>query len=98
MGVTYAMSEDSIGPGGSGTIHRPVAHLASLRVILNLTVFHPTGLVETLEVWDVVLHPPPSSPKGERAGGLPPARTTHSAGFVGDAAGETPGGGVGSAP
>lgn len=57
MGVPtiFVMTHDSIGLGEDGPTHQPVEHLASLRVIPNLTVIRPCDAVETAEAWEVAL-------------------------------------------
>ncbi len=57
MGVPtiFVMTHDSIGLGEDGPTHQPVEHLASLRVIPNLTVIRPCDAVETAEAWEIAL-------------------------------------------
>lgn len=43
----YIMTHDSIGVGEDGPTHQPVEHLASVRIIPNLTVFRPADANET---------------------------------------------------
>jgi transketolase len=49
--VIYVMTHDSIGLGEDGPTHQPVEHLASLRVIPNMTVWRPCDNVETALAW-----------------------------------------------
>jgi transketolase len=53
--VIYVMTHDSIGLGEDGPTHQPVEHLASLRVMPNLSVFRPADAVETAECWELAL-------------------------------------------
>jgi transketolase len=49
--VIYVLTHDSIGLGEDGPTHQPVEHLASLRVIPNMTVWRPADAVETAVAW-----------------------------------------------
>lgn len=49
--VTYVFTHDSVAVGEDGPTHQPVEHLASLRVIPNLTVIRPADATETAEAW-----------------------------------------------
>jgi transketolase len=49
--VIYVFTHDSIGLGEDGPTHQPVEHLASLRVIPNLTVVRPADANETAYAW-----------------------------------------------
>jgi len=49
--VIYVLTHDSIGLGEDGPTHQPIEHLASLRVIPNLTVLRPADANETAEAW-----------------------------------------------
>ncbi len=49
--VIYVMTHDSIGLGEDGPTHQPVEHLASLRVIPNMTVWRPCDALETAIAW-----------------------------------------------
>lgn len=53
MGVQaiHVFSHDSIGLGEDGPTHQPVEHLASLRVMPNMSVWRPCDTVETLVAW-----------------------------------------------
>jgi transketolase len=53
--VIYVMTHDSIGLGEDGPTHQPVEHLASLRVMPNVSVFRPADAVETAECWELAL-------------------------------------------
>lgn len=44
-------THDSIGLGEDGPTHQPIEHLASLRVMPNLTVWRPCDTVETAVAW-----------------------------------------------
>jgi len=80
MGIRsiYVMTHDSIGLGEDGPTHQPVEHLASLRAIPNLLNFRPADLVETAEVWALVLqHKNTPSILALSRQGLPTVRTKH---------------------
>lgn len=47
----FVLTHDSIGLGEDGPTHQPVEHLASLRLIPNLTVWRPCDAVETTVAW-----------------------------------------------
>jgi transketolase len=49
--VIYVMTHDSIGLGEDGPTHQPVEHLASLRIIPNMTVWRPCDSAETAVAW-----------------------------------------------
>jgi transketolase len=49
--VTYVFTHDSVAVGEDGPTHQPVEHLASLRIIPNLTVIRPADAAETAEAW-----------------------------------------------
>ncbi|MFN2322402.1 MAG: transketolase [Trueperaceae bacterium] len=49
--VVYVLTHDSIGLGGDGPTHQPIAALASLRAIPNVTVFRPADANETAQAW-----------------------------------------------
>ncbi len=49
--VVYIFTHDSIGLGEDGPTHQPIEHLASLRVIPNLTVIRPADANETVAAW-----------------------------------------------
>ncbi len=51
LGAIYVLTHDSIGVGEDGPTHQPVEHLASLRIIPNLTVIRPADATETMEAW-----------------------------------------------
>jgi len=53
--VVHVMTHDSIGLGEDGPTHQPVEHLASLRVIPNVSVFRPADAVEAAECWQAAL-------------------------------------------
>jgi transketolase len=58
--VIYVMTHDSIGLGEDGPTHQPIEHLASLRVIPNMTVWRPCDSLETAVAWTeaIQLHGP----------------------------------------
>ena len=58
--VIYVMTHDSIGLGEDGPTHQPIEHLASLRVIPNMTVWRPCDALETAVAWTeaIQLHGP----------------------------------------
>jgi transketolase len=49
--VIYVMTHDSIGLGEDGPTHQPVEHLASLRIVPNMTVWRPCDVAETAVAW-----------------------------------------------
>ncbi|PID66519.1 MAG: transketolase [Gammaproteobacteria bacterium] len=49
--VVYVMTHDSIGLGEDGPTHQPVEHVASLRLMPNMTVWRPCDAVETAVAW-----------------------------------------------
>jgi len=51
LGAIYVFTHDSIGVGEDGPTHQPVEHLASLRIIPNLTVIRPADAAEAAEAW-----------------------------------------------
>ncbi len=53
MGVqqVFVYTHDSIGLGEDGPTHQPVEHLASLRVMPNMSVWRPCDTVETAVAW-----------------------------------------------
>ena len=53
MGVqqVFVYTHDSIGLGEDGPTHQPVEHLASLRLIPNMSVWRPCDTVETAVAW-----------------------------------------------
>jgi transketolase len=53
--VIYVFTHDSIGLGEDGPTHEPIEHLASLRVMPNLTVIRPADANETAVAWRVAL-------------------------------------------
>ncbi|MCK5078218.1 MAG: transketolase, partial [Calditrichia bacterium] len=53
--VKYVFTHDSIFLGEDGPTHQPIEHLASLRVIPNLTVIRPCDANETAEAWRFAL-------------------------------------------
>ncbi len=53
--VIYVFTHDSIAVGEDGPTHQPVEHLASLRIIPNLTVIRPADANETVHAWKTAL-------------------------------------------
>ena len=53
--VIYVLTHDSIGLGEDGPTHQPIAHLASLRAMPNLTVIRPMDANETAVAWKMAL-------------------------------------------
>jgi len=51
--VIYVLTHDSIGLGEDGPTHQPVEHVASLRLIPNMSVWRPCDAVESLVAWKV---------------------------------------------
>ncbi len=51
----YVMTHDSIGLGEDGPTHQPIEHLASLRVMPNLTLIRPADANETVEAWKAAI-------------------------------------------
>lgn len=49
--VTYVLTHDSIGLGEDGPTHQPVEHVASLRLIPNMSVWRPCDAVESFVAW-----------------------------------------------
>jgi transketolase len=47
----FVFTHDSIGLGEDGPTHQPVEHIASLRVMPNMSVWRPCDAVETLVAW-----------------------------------------------
>lgn len=51
--VIYVLTHDSIGLGEDGPTHQPVEHIASLRLIPNMSVWRPCDAVESLVAWKI---------------------------------------------
>ena len=51
--VIYILTHDSIGLGEDGPTHQPVEHVASLRLIPNMSLWRPCDGVESLVAWKV---------------------------------------------
>ena len=49
--VIYVLTHDSIGLGEDGPTHQPVEHIASLRLIPNMSLWRPCDTVESLVAW-----------------------------------------------
>ncbi len=61
--VIYVLTHDSIGLGEDGPTHQPVEHVASLRLIPNMSLWRPCDAVESLVAWKMSIeaHDKPSS-------------------------------------
>ena len=53
--VMYVFTHDSIGLGGDGPTHQPIAALMALRAIPNMTVIRPADANETAQAWAYAL-------------------------------------------
>jgi transketolase len=53
--VIYIFTHDSVGLGGDGPTHQPVAALTALRAIPHLTVIRPADANETAQAWAYAL-------------------------------------------
>ena len=53
--VVYVFTHDSIGLGGDGPTHQPIAALMALRAIPNMTVIRPADANETAQAWAYAL-------------------------------------------
>ena len=51
LSVIYVFTHDSVAVGEDGPTHQPIEHLASLRIIPNLTILRPADATETTEAW-----------------------------------------------
>ena len=51
LSVIYVFTHDSVAVGEDGPTHQPIEHLASLRIIPNLTILRPADATETVEAW-----------------------------------------------
>jgi transketolase len=49
--ITLVYTHDSIGLGEDGPTHQPIEHLASLRVMPNLSLWRPCDALETSQAW-----------------------------------------------
>lgn len=49
--IIYVYTHDSIGLGEDGPTHQPIEHLASLRLIPNMSVWRPCDAAETFVAW-----------------------------------------------
>jgi transketolase len=54
--VLYVFTHDSVAVGEDGPTHQPVEHVASLRIIPNLTVLRPADANETACAWRFALN------------------------------------------
>ncbi len=54
--VIYVFTHDSIGLGEDGPTHQPIAQLAALRAIPNMTVIRPADANETAAAWKAALN------------------------------------------
>jgi transketolase len=55
QGSILVYSHDSIGLGEDGPTHQPIEHLASLRLIPDLTLWRPCDAVETAVAWQAAI-------------------------------------------
>lgn len=53
--VVYVLTHDSIGLGEDGPTHQPIEHVASLRLIPNMSLWRPCDAVESLVAWKVAI-------------------------------------------
>ena len=53
--VIYVFTHDSIYVGEDGPTHQPVEHIASLRIIPNLTVLRPADAEETIAAYEIAV-------------------------------------------
>ena len=53
--VIYVFTHDSVFLGEDGPTHQPIAHLAALRAIPNLTVIRPADANETVVAWQLAV-------------------------------------------
>ena len=53
--VIYVLTHDSIGLGEDGPTHQPVEHVASLRLIPNMSLWRPCDAVESLVAWKIAI-------------------------------------------
>lgn len=53
--VTFVWTHDSIGLGEDGPTHQPIEHIASLRLIPNLSIIRPADANETSVAWREIL-------------------------------------------
>ncbi len=51
QGVILVYTHDSIGLGEDGPTHQPIEHLASLRVMPNMSLWRPCDALETAVAW-----------------------------------------------
>lgn len=53
--VIYVYTHDSIGLGEDGPTHQPIEHVASLRLIPNMSLWRPCDAVETAAAWKMAI-------------------------------------------
>jgi transketolase len=51
----FVFTHDSIGLGEDGPTHQPIEHVASLRIIPNMTLWRPCDAVETAIAWKAAI-------------------------------------------
>ena len=51
----FVFTHDSIGLGEDGPTHQPVEHVASLRIIPNMSVWRPCDTSETIAAWSAAI-------------------------------------------
>ena len=49
--IIYVFTHDSIGLGEDGPTHQPIEHVASLRLIPNMSLWRPADVAETFVAW-----------------------------------------------
>ncbi|HET8552299.1 MAG TPA: transketolase [Gammaproteobacteria bacterium] len=55
IGSIFVMTHDSIGLGEDGPTHQPIEHVASLRLMPNMSVWRPADAAETAVAWRVAI-------------------------------------------
>ncbi|HEY0846654.1 MAG TPA: transketolase, partial [Noviherbaspirillum sp.] len=51
----FVFTHDSIGLGEDGPTHQPIEHVASLRIIPNMSVWRPCDTAETMAAWSAAI-------------------------------------------
>ncbi|WBF65667.1 MAG: transketolase [Candidatus Kinetoplastibacterium crithidii] len=67
--VVHVFTHDSIGLGEDGPTHQSIEHVASLRLIPNLSVWRPCDTVETMVAWAYAIKRPASVGMDVKDGG-----------------------------
>lgn len=55
VGSIFVMTHDSIGLGEDGPTHQPIEHLASLRLMPDMSVWRPADAAETAAAWSAAI-------------------------------------------